>query len=212
MKKIVKDLKTIGYDLSQMQSADFFARTGDFFTKDFSDEVKSIDCYEIESKYSTELHKNIPNAKIFIKDSIKFINNSKANYDLISLDSPQGIYGPYCEHFDFIHNIGNMFDKKCIVMFVVNLTPYDPKDVDNSNKRDDYGMSDNQEWYEIRMDYYETDSKDISKEYAISFYTDLFQENGLDAKFLTSSFVPSHIDNVEPYVIRFAFELKKNYK
>ncbi|MDC0527066.1 hypothetical protein OAO35_03875, partial [Euryarchaeota archaeon] len=115
-------------NLSQCETLDVFAREGDWQSYELVTKVKSIEAWEIEPKFIENLKKNLPNAKVFCRDSIKFINTSEyTKFDLLIIDNGLNCYGQnkeYCEHFDFIHNIGNVLKDKSFVIFNVVLSPF----------------------------------------------------------------------------------------
>src|SRR3989344_6827208 len=129
MKKIVSKLKAKGIDLSQMKTLEIFAREGDWHTRSYADEVRSLDAWEIDPKFKKNLSKNLPNAKIKITDSIKEIGRKSnfSKYDFIVIDNPQYCYGPklkYCEHFEIIPRIAKLLNNEGLLIFDINRKPF----------------------------------------------------------------------------------------
>ena len=120
-------------DISKLDALEVFGRTGDWHTTVYANKIKSLQVWEIDKKWKNALKKNLPNAKIKILDSIKTIveNLEPSKFDLIIIDNPMTTFGTkkepnlYCEHFDFIKNIGNIIDKEAIIIFNINKNPFD---------------------------------------------------------------------------------------
>ena len=105
-------------DVSKLHALEVFGRGGDWHTTVYANKVKSLQVWEIDKKWKSVLKKNLPNAKIKIRDSIKTIveNLEPSKFNLVIIDNPMNTWGTkkepdlYCEHFDFIKNIGNIMD------------------------------------------------------------------------------------------------------
>ena len=120
-------------DISKLDALEVFGRAGDWHTTAYANKIKSLQVWEIDKKWKNTLKKNLPNAKIKILDSVKTIveNLEPSKFDLIVIDNPMTTFGTkkepslYCEHFDFIKNIGNIIDKEAIIIFNINKNPFD---------------------------------------------------------------------------------------
>ena len=115
-------------NLDQCETLDIFAREGDWQSYELVSKIKSIEAWDIEPNFIKNLKINLPNAKVYCRNSIEFINNNDyTKFDLVVVDNGLNCYGEndkYCEHFDFIHNIGNVLKDKCFVIFNVVLKPF----------------------------------------------------------------------------------------
>jgi hypothetical protein len=120
MKKIVKK-----YNLKGGKALEVFARDGSWQTTQYAKNYNVVECWEIDSKYETDLKKNVPNSCIKICDSIKQLDNCHSRYDLIVVDNPQNTYGKYCEHFEVIPKIAKFLKKGGYLIFNVNIKPFD---------------------------------------------------------------------------------------
>mgnify|MGYP003112174029 CR=1 FL=1 len=156
-------------NLSECKTLDIFAREGDWQSHELVSKVKSIEAWDIEPKFMKELEKNLPDAKIYCRDSIKFINTTDYDkFDLLVVDNGLNCYGKdreYCEHFDLIHNIGNVVKDKCFIIFNVVLMPFNYEDYPD--------------WIERRNKFYEVeDASHLSKSFVRKFYKKLFDSIG----------------------------------
>ena len=165
-------------DVSKLDALEMFGRAGDWHTTAYKNKIKSLQVWEIDKEWKNSLEKNLPNAKIKILDSIKTIvkNLEPSKFDLIVIDNPMNTFGTkkepnqYCEHFDFIKNIGNIIDKKAIIIFNINKNPY------NYDKFP--------EWKKRRNNFYERKrTSKISQRFLIKFYKNLFLKIGYETVF-----------------------------
>jgi 16S rRNA G966 N2-methylase RsmD len=160
--------------LETCEVLDIFAREGSWQTHQLVGKVKSIEAWEIEEKFIENLRKNIPNAKVFCRDSIKFINNSKEynKFDLLVIDNGLNCYGDskqYCEHFDVIKSVHKILKNNCFVIFNVVTNPFNYKE--------------NQAWSKRRNDFYNVDdASNLSQDFVEKFYKNLFLEMGFHTK------------------------------
>ena len=158
-------------NLNECKVLDVFAREGDWQTHELVSKVKSIEAWEIGLEFIEALKKNLPDAKVFCRDSIKFINeNDYTKFDLVIIDNGLNLYGSnkqYCEHFDFIHNLGHVLKEECFVIFNVVLQPFN------------YHMF--PDWEERRNSFYGIeDTSNISKSFFKKYYKDLFNSIGFE--------------------------------
>ena len=165
-------------DVSKLDALEMFGRAGDWHTTAYKNKIKSLQVWEIDKEWKNSLEKNLPNAKIKILDSIKTIvkNLEPSKFDLIVIDNPMNTFGTkkepnqYCEHFDFIKNIGNIIDMKAIIIFNINKNPY------NYDKFP--------EWKKRRNNFYERKrTSKISQRFLIKFYKNLFLKLGYETVF-----------------------------
>ena len=156
-------------NLNECKTLDIFAREGDWISYELLHKVKSLEAWEIEPKFIEKLKLNLPNSEVYCRDSIKFINTTKYNkFDLLLIDNGLNCYGEnkeFCEHFDFIHNIGNVVKDKCFVIFNVLLTPFNYENFP--------------EWVERRNNFYKIkNASQLSSSFISKFYQKLFDSIG----------------------------------
>ena len=185
-------------DVSELNALEIFGRAGDWHTTVYTNKIKSLQVWEIDKKWEKSLKKNLPNAKIKILDSIKTIveNLEPSKFDLIIIDNPMTTFGTkkepnlYCEHFDFIKNIGNIIDKEAIIIFNINKNPFD---------YDKFP-----EWKKCREKFYERKrTAKLGIRFLIKFYKKLFLKIGYKTVF-------QKIFKRHEYSDYFVFFLRKN--
>lgn len=157
------------FDLSKCSCLEAFARDGSWQTKYFVNGSRYAEAWEVDCSFAGSLRANLPNCDLVICDSITRSKKVSCDFDLIVADNPQAIFddeNQYCEHFDFLPNIGNLFKKDALIVFNINRKPYN--------------LEKNQLWKKKRQDFYEIDNvDDISKEFFHNFYCNYFKANGL---------------------------------
>jgi len=158
-------------NLDTCNTLDIFAREGDWQSHELSSKVKSIEAWDIEPKFIKKLKSTLPDAEVYCRDSIKFINTTDyTKFDLLVVDNGLNCYGEndqYCEHFDFIHNVGNVLKDNSFIIFNVVRSPFN------------YIQS--PDWVARRNEFYKlTDTSLLSATFIKKFYSDLFNSIGFD--------------------------------
>lgn len=170
IRKIFLKFKKKKLDIKNWNVLEFFARDGSWHTNDYNNFVKKIIAWEIDKKFKKKFKENILNSEFIVGDSFNLLKRKKyfGKFNLIILDNPQYFYGKnkkYCEHFEAIELIKNLFmKKKCYLIFNVNKKPF------NYEKLID--------WKKRRDDYYGFDTKKITSKKIISFYKKKFKALG----------------------------------
>lgn len=171
MTKLCHDLIKSGFDLSQKDALEMFGRKGDWHTVDYSRMVKSLEVWEIDAQYNDDLRKNLPLAVIKNVDSIEFSRapENRGRFDFIVIDNPMSNYGPngkYSEHFDVIESACAMVRHNGVLVFNVNVQPYD---YDNHPA-----------WKKRREKFYgKADASCLSLDELVDFYAELFASSQL---------------------------------
>lgn len=195
IKKIFSKFKKKKIPYRNWLVLEFFARDGSWHTNDYNNFVKKIIAWEINKKFRKDFKKNVPNSEFIVGDSFKILKRKKYfdKFNLIILDNPQYFYGKnkqYCEHFEAIELIKNLFVKgKAYLIFNINKRPF------NYNKLND--------WKKKRDEYYGFNSTKISSTKIITFYKKKFQ--GLGYK-VFDCFEEKRNDRYLSYLV---FSLKK---
>ena len=113
------------------------------------------------------------------------------------IDNGLNCYGEnnkYCEHFDFIHNVGNVLKDKCFVIFNVVLKPFN------------YGKS--PQWALRRNKFYNVeDASKLSRSFIEVFYKQLFKSIGFNTVNYYTTCREYH--NEDDYLYYVGIELKK---
>lgn len=185
-------------NLDQCETLDIFAREGDWQSYELVSKIKSIEAWDIEPNFIKNLKINLPNAKVYCRNSIEFINNNDyTKFDLVVVDNGLNCYGEndkYCEHFDFIHNIGNVLKDKCFVIFNVVLKPF------NYENYPQWALRRN-EFYNIK------NTSKLSKSFIEAFYRNLFKSIGFDT--VNYYTICREYHNEDDYLYYVGMELKK---
>lgn len=178
MEKVLHELEVKGANLGEMQALEIFARKGDWQTQAYASKVKSLEAWEIDPAFESDLSKNLPGAKIKITNSIKELENQD-NFEcfgFIVVDNPQNCYGQnseYCEHFDVIPKILKLLKKSGILVFNINRQPFNYQNFSS--------------WADRRNRFYRlNDASELKVEWLLDFYKDLFLQNGKKTDFCFS--------------------------
>ncbi|MCS4472007.1 hypothetical protein JQ036_17750 [Clostridium botulinum] len=105
-----------------------FGGKGEYHTLHYCNKVKSLDIWEINKEFQTDLRKNLPKANVKITDSFKEISRINKKYDMIVIDNSPGPYGGHCEHFDLLPSVYNVIKDEA--MLVLNVIPKRTKESD----------------------------------------------------------------------------------
>jgi hypothetical protein len=161
----------MGIGLRDLIALEFFAREGDWQTQSYANQVKELHAWEIDPFFKPKLEKNLPNAQIRIGDSFLIAQEEiyKEKFDFIVFDNPQNIYGRYCEHFEALSLIAGLLRSQGVVIFNVNLAPFD---------YDKFPL-----WKKRRSDFYLSDVSAVNPQFFFDFYDKFFSLHGFDVKF-----------------------------
>jgi len=184
---------------SEVYCLDIFSREGDWQSFELIKNFKNFEAWDINKKSLEVLKKNYPNVKVKCKDSIEYINSNKKELtNLLVIDNSLNCYGQnqeFCEHFDFIENIGNILFDESYVIFNVCIKPF------NLNKF--------KNWEKRRNNFYNiNDSSNLDIDFLDNFYVKLFNRKNLIVlnKYIL---VKEYVNNID-YLYYFMFKLKKN--
>lgn len=163
-------LKTHNFQLEQKKCLEMFARDGSWQTKYFTNDALYAEAWEVDVAYAKLLKSNLPNCDLIICDSIKRSKNTLCDFDLIVADNPQNLFGEkniYCEHFDLLPYVKNLFKKNTWLVFNINRKPFD--------------IEKNYDWELRRKSFYNIkEVNNISKDFFHIFYKNYFEKHGLN--------------------------------
>lgn len=171
MQRIIERLEYIGVPLSTYRAVDIFAREGDWQTIVYAPHMKSVEAWEIDSKFIPALSANLPMASVRCVDSYNEMQKTEHahKYNFVVIDNPQNCFGvqrEHCEHFDMFPAVFSLFADRGYCIFNVNRQPF--------------GLEKFFDWQQRRKDFYKIDDVSyISLPFFEDFYTELFQKNGL---------------------------------
>ena len=172
MRLVCLRLEQMGEPLSNYNALEFFARTGDWQTKVYYKKIKSLCAWEIDPEYEIKLRNNFPEAEVIIGDSYQTAKKEyfHGRFEFIVFDNPQNIFGKYCEHFEALPLVKRLISNKGVVIFNVNLNPFD--------------YENNYEWAIRRSNYYGQDASLLDIDFVFDFYKNKFEEMGLVIRFM----------------------------
>ena len=201
--ELIKKLESREINFEKLDAIELFGRDGSWQTIKFAKKVKSIEIWEIESKWENELKKKLPNATIKIRDSVSTLKleNELPKFDLILIDNPMNVYNNeqkisdrYCEHFEILQNIQKLAKNNVLIIFNVNRKPFD---------YEKYPL-----WKQRRQKFYgNIDTSAMEIKFLLNFYEKKFCEMGFETVFCINVVrVLYQGDDMTHY---FAYKLKK---
>lgn len=178
---------------------EMFARDGSWHTAELASFCDTFRCWEIDGSYLDDLRRNIPAAEIRRVDSIRYAKSCRERFGLISIDSPQGTYGSYCEHFEALPAAIGLIGETCVLTFDVNTFPYVDlrKRIGNCG-----GLPNYEDWFARRKAFYGRPASKLSIEFAQRFYRAYFAERGAIADLFESFFLPSLVADHPDFIAR----------
>jgi len=192
MRQLCENLERANFNLSDADAVEVFARQGDWHTVDYFPLVRSLEVWEIDEVHLSALRRNLPGAQVRQVNSIEYASaiENQASFDFIVIDNPQsvfGISGEYCEHFDLIDTVPGMLRSDGVVVFNVNIEPFN--------------YDEHPKWRERRDAFYDSGSTNkLSLSELEVFYTKRFEATG---KSVVDSFWVKRTD----YLYYMAFRL-----
>lgn len=197
------------FDLSKASVLDAFARNGQLTVKNYYDLVSKVTCWELGEEHEEALRKYTSHVEI--GDSYARLLTCKEQFDMIVVDTPQGIHkdsimGRHVEHFDFFRMSLKNLNPGGIVVLYCNKSPYN-KDEVGSQGYDEYEEYDFKLWMEMRKEYYGTPEHLVSEDEAIRRYREVVALEGrtLGRVLLIPCF--SDVPGKAPYAFRVALEV-----
>ena len=103
------------YPLQNCRALEAFAYTGALQARAYRHLPQYHEAWEIAADCEPKLTKNLPNAVIKITNSFEEILRCKQKFNFINVDTHQGIFGNYCENFEFFPLLFNVTEDECIV-------------------------------------------------------------------------------------------------
>lgn len=92
-----------------------FAYTGALQTRAYKKYPMYLEAWEISTDCKAELIKNLPGATIKITNSFEEVLRCDKKFNFINVDTHQGIFGNYCENFEFFPLLFNVVQSECVV-------------------------------------------------------------------------------------------------
>lgn len=198
------------FDLREASVLDAFARNGQLTVSSYwnmlKEPRKQLECWELGSEHLPDLREYADN--VTIGDSYETLESCKSTYDMIVIDTPQGLHrgkgGTWVEHFGFLPRCLKHVNPGGVVVLYVNKSPYN-KDETGSHGYDEYVEYDFVEWMAGRRRFYGEEL--INEERAVRAYRKCLEGCGrtLGRFILIPCF--SDVPGKEPYAFRLALEV-----
>lgn len=127
-------------------------------------------------------------------------------YDLIDLDTPQGVHKDWhgaqmVEHFTFFRECLSLIDEKGLLVVCVNKNPYDAAKLEGKKLPFSY-----MHWLAGRRSFYGTET--VTEEQAIAAYRHVLEEYGFELVHVVLHPIASDVIVLPPYKFRMALEIR----
>ena len=201
------------WDLTNLDALDMFARNGQLTVANYSHLVANVDCWELGPEHEEAL-RQYPNCReVRIGCSYQHATQVSSKYDLVVLDTPQGLhkdaYGSVrVEHFDALDFSAGLLKPEALVVLYVNKAPYN-KNVVGTHGYDEYEEYDFDTWMEFRRRFYEVPNGEVVSEAdAIAAYIRAFSRHSY--KVVSCLTVPCYSDvpGKDPYAFRLGMHVR----
>lgn len=103
------------FPLRGCDALEAFAYTGALQARAYKHYPNYHEAWEISEDCRIPLQRNLPNAVIKITNSFNEILSCKHRFNFINVDTHQGLFGSYCENFEFFPLLFNVTQNECIV-------------------------------------------------------------------------------------------------
>ena len=103
------------FPLKGCAALEAFAFTGAWQTRAFKKYPAYLEAWEIDGTCLPELKKNLPGATVRITNSFEEVLRCDKKFDLINVDTHQGLFGSYCENFEFFPLLFRVAKDECMV-------------------------------------------------------------------------------------------------
>lgn len=209
------------YEPAAWKVLDAFARNGQLTVPNYMDRIKNrIDMWELGPEHADALLGLQANMEaestIEIGDSYTTALTAEGGYDMIVIDTPQGVHADdqaksHVEHFDFMRlALDKLIAPRGVLVLYVNRQPYDKNEV-GSQGYDEYDEYDFKAWMEARTKFYRCHNpKNLQMNEALFGYQRLLSICGFEL--INTVIVPcfSDVPGKEPYAFRIALEVRRS--
>lgn len=162
------------YPLKGCIALEAFAYTGELQTRAYKKYPTYLEAWEISADCEMALKKNLPRATIKITNSFDELLRCTKKFNYINVDTHQGLFGKYCENFEFFPLLFNVTANECIV----NLNVI-PNATDKWKRK--YPDLFNKEHLARRKEFYNTERpENVSLEEMLTVYRMIAQHNGYE--------------------------------
>lgn len=162
------------FPLKGCSALEAFAYTGAWQARAYRLWPAYHEAWEIDESCRAELKRNLPGANIKITNSFDEIKKCDKKFDFINVDTHQGIFGEYCENFEFFPLLFRV--AKDEVMVNLNVMPFAAE-----KWRRRYGTLFSDEHLARRAAFYGTDHpENITLQEMLSTYGRIASEKGYE--------------------------------
>lgn len=170
---LYKVLKVINgrFPLRGCFALEAFSYTGAWQARAYRDYPSYHEAWEIDKAYESSLKKNLPKANIKITNSFEEILTSDKKFNFINVDTHQGLFGAYCEHFEFFPLLFGVIKDECVVN--LNVIPNA-----SAKWRSRYSTLFNKEHLARRDAFYKTGNpENVTLDQMLKTYGEIAQQN-----------------------------------
>jgi hypothetical protein len=160
------------FPLKGSEALEAFAYTGAWQTRAFKKYPFYLEAWEIDPACDSELRKNLPGATVRITNSFEEVLRCEKKFDFINVDTHQGLFGNYCENFEFFPLLFRIAKDELVVN--LNVIPFvTPKWLQK------YPDLFSPEHLRRRGEFYKTEfPRQVSLEQMLSAYGEIASEHG----------------------------------
>jgi hypothetical protein len=159
------------FPLKGCSALEAFAHTGAWQARAYRQYPSYHEAWEINEWCEPYLKKNLPRAKIRITNSFEEIMKCDKKFDFINVDTHQGLFGAYCENFEFFPLMFRVMKDECVVN--LNVIPYASEEW-----RKRYDTLFNKEHLGRREAFYKTGNpENVTLEQMLKIYGDIAEKN-----------------------------------
>ncbi len=174
MHRVFRKLRARNVPVERLCAVEIFGKTGTSHTVDYVSRVRSLEVWEIDPAFESDLKRNLPRATVRITDSFEELKRSSSRFDLIVLDNPSSTFGARCEHFDAFPGVFRIASDRCIL--IANVIPRT-----NESARRTYPYLFSEKHLARRAEFYQTDHPErLSFAEIANTYEELARSSGFN--------------------------------
>jgi hypothetical protein len=159
------------FPLKGCHALEAFSYTGAWQARAYRDYPAYHEAWEIDPWCKPFLEKNLPKAKIKITNSFEEVLRCDKKFDFINVDTHQGLFGAYCENFEFFPLMFRIMKDECVVN--LNVIPYA-----GPEWRKKYSTLFNKEHLERREAFYRTGNpEEVTLDQMLKTYGEIAKKN-----------------------------------
>lgn len=151
-----------------------FAYTGNLQARAYKQYPSYHEAWEISENCREPLKKNLPGAVVKITNTFDEIKKCERKFNFINVDTHQGLFGAYCENFEFFPLLFNIAQDECLVN--LNVIPNA-----TAKWKQKYPDLFNEEHLRKRKEFYKTDDpENVSFEQMLKVYSEIAEQHNFE--------------------------------